>query len=53
MKLAKTKDLADGNASLAWKRLKEKYATKSTQTLLRLKKKFVNSKFELKTDPEE
>ena len=53
VKLAKTKDLADGDASLAWKRLKEKYATKSTQTLLRLKKKFVNSKLELKTDPEE
>ena len=53
VKLAKTKDLADSNAALAWKRLKEKYATKSAQTLLRLKKKFVNSKLELKTDPEE
>ena len=35
------------------KRLKEKYATKSTQTLLRLKKKFVNSRLELETDPKE
>jgi len=25
VKLAKTKDLADGDESLAWKRLKEKY----------------------------
>ena len=53
VKLAKTKDLADGYASLAWKRLKEKYATKSANTLLRFKKKILNLKLELKTDPEE
>lgn len=50
VRLAKTRDLADGDAKLAWARLQNKYATKSAPSLLALKKEFTNSKLASKRD---
>ena len=53
VRLSKTKDRADGDTSLAWKRLQNKYATKSAPSLLALKKEFTNSKLgSRKDDPD-
>ena len=43
IKRTKSKDYPDGNIKLAYERLKGKYAPKTIQTLLNLKKKFENS----------
>ena len=53
VKLSKTKDLIEGDARLAWAKLKNKYATKSAPSLLKLKREFVNSKLTKKMDPDE
>jgi len=53
VKGAKTKNLSEGNAHLAWTRLTSKYAAKNAPTLLKLKREFTNSKLDNQTDPEE
>ena len=54
VKLAKTDDLPEGDAALAWKRLVNKYATKSAPSLMALKSEFTNSKLKSKKhDPDE
>lgn len=53
VKLSKTKELTNGDAALAWKKLSQKYATKSISALLALKEEFTNSKLGKKADPEE
>ena len=53
VRLAKTLDLADGDAKLAWARLQNKYATKSAPSLMALKKEFTNSRLvDKKGDPD-
>jgi hypothetical protein len=51
--LSKTKELKNGSAALAWKKLCQKYATKSISALLALEEEFTNSKLSKKADPEE
>jgi len=54
VKLAKTDELPEGDAALAWKRLVNKYATKSAPSLMALKSEFTNSKLKSKKhDPDE
>ena len=53
VKGCKTKDLPDGDACLAWKRLCNKYLSKSTSSLLKLTKKFNNSKLRDYEDPDD
>ena len=48
----KTKDLPDRDACLAWKILCNKYLSKSTSSLLKLKRKFRNSKLRDYVAPE-
>ena len=50
VRLAKTRDFADGDAKLAWARLQNKYATKSAPSLMALKKEFTNSRLTNKKD---
>ena len=50
IRLSKTKDMAYGDARLAWSRLQNKYATKSAPSLMALKKEFVNSRLASKRD---
>ena len=53
IRLSKTKDRAEGNARMAWQRLRNKYATKSAPSLMALKKEFVNSRLtSRKEDPD-
>ena len=46
IKNCKTSDYPEGNCKLAWDRLIAKYAPKTAPSLLKLKKKFENSKLE-------
>ena len=50
---SKSNELKDGDACLAWKRLNDKYESKSAPSRLKLKKEFNNSKLQnLKEDPD-
>ena len=54
VKMSKVKDYEDGNAALAWERLKKKYAPTRAPSLLMLKKKFAQSQLKDKdSDPDE
>ena len=53
IKGCKTADYSDGNAFLAWTRLSDKFASKSTPSLLKLKKEFTNSVMKRNEDPDE
>ena len=54
VKTSKGKDYEDGNAAVAWQRLKKKYAPTRAPSLLLLKKKFAQSALKDKdTDPDE
>ena len=46
VRLSKTKEHTEGDARLAWAKLKNKYATKSAPSLLALKKELTNSHLE-------
>lgn len=48
VKNCKTAEFPEGNCKLAWDRLESKYAPKTVPSLLKLKKKFANSKLETK-----
>ena len=54
VKNCKSTDYPEGNCKLAWSRLVAKYAPKSTPSLLKLKKRYENSKLtEVIRDPED
>ena len=54
VKNSKTAEHPGGNCKIAWDRLVSKYAPKTAPSLLKLKKKFANSRLEdLKTNPDE
>ena len=53
VKGCKTNDYEDGDAGLAWKRLTQKYASKNTVSLLKLKREFTNSSMKVDQDPDE
>ena len=54
VKGCKTKDYEDGLASMAWKRLEAKYASKTAPTLVKLMKQFANCRLKDKEhDPDE
>ena len=54
IKNCKSSDYPEGNCKLAWSRLVAKYAPKSTPSLLKLKKRYENSKLtEVIRDPED
>ena len=53
VRLSKNIDHADGDAKMAWARLRNKYATKSAPSLMALKKEFTNSRLtNRKEDPD-
>ena len=49
----KTDDLQHGDARLAWTRLSNKFESKTTLSLIKLKKELTNSKFQDHDDPDE
>ena len=49
----KSEEYSDGDAYLAWKSLSDKFASKSTPSLLKLKKEFTNSVMKRSEDPDE
>ena len=53
IKGCKTTEFADGDAFISWTRLLDKYASKSTPLLLKLKKEFTNSVMKNNEDPDE
>ena len=54
VKTSKGKDYVDGNAAVAWQRLRKKYAPTRAPSLLLLKKKFAQSRLKDKnSDPDE
>jgi hypothetical protein len=52
VKGCKNKDYADGNASLAWERLKNKYEPQSAPSLVKMEKQFRQSALKKGQDPD-
>jgi hypothetical protein len=52
VKGCKNKDYADGNASLAWERLKNKYEQQSAPSLVKMEKQFRQSALKKGQDPD-
>ena len=52
VKGAKTNDISDGDATLAWTRLNAKYEPKAAPSRLMLKNKFLSSKMRSNEDPD-
>ena len=50
VKTSKNEDYPDGNAAMAWQRLEEKYASKTTASLIGLTGKFYKSRLKNKKD---
>ena len=53
VKGCKNTGYSDGDAAEAWSRLKKKYASKNTVSLLKLKREFTNSTMKKDQDPDE
>ena len=53
VKGCKSVDYPDGEAALAWMRLTNKFASKNTVSLLKLKREFTNSMMKTDQDPDE
>lgn len=49
---SKTKDYPDGNAVVAWKRLRQKFMPDSAPTMTKLQQQFYSSKLEKNQDPD-
>jgi gag-polypeptide of LTR copia-type len=53
IRASKSKDYPDGNITIAWKRLKEKYAPSTAPTLAKYQKQFFGAKLRKGADPDQ